>query len=176
MTQPFQFPNGQLAYNADDLIALCQQFPDDGTNYLVREDLEKWLAYIGKNDIAQCAMSARQAALTDRQKLEEFLHKCHSLSSPETASVISAEEKKSIAETTVKVPQTSITESQLEQPVTKIRPEPETKNTNEDVNVVTQATIQTKQTDKSAKSQVEKPSFFKLIASFVINILYRDKN
>lgn len=89
MNQPFRFPNGQLAYNADELLELCQQFPVDGTNYLIKKDLEFWLSYIGKDDIAQCATSARQSSLEDRQKLEEFLNKYHALVSPERQSSIS---------------------------------------------------------------------------------------
>ena len=52
MNQPFYFPDGRLANNADDLLELCQQYPDEATDYLVREDLEKWLAYIGSYDVA----------------------------------------------------------------------------------------------------------------------------
>ena len=84
MTQPFYFANGQLAHSAEDLLELCKKFPDDGTNYLVREDLEKWLTYIGKEDVARCAASARQTPQNDRQKLEDFLTRCHTLSLPET--------------------------------------------------------------------------------------------
>lgn len=100
MTNPFQFANGQLAYNADDLLNLCEQFPGDAIDYLVREDLEKWLAYIGQTDIAQCATNARQEAAGDRQKLEIFLNRCHARSSettePDTTtSVATASEKPS---------------------------------------------------------------------------------
>lgn len=83
MTQPFYFANGQLAHSAEDLLELCQRFPDEGVNHLVKEDLERWLAYIGKEDIAQCATTARQTEHSDRHKLDEFLAKCHALSSPE---------------------------------------------------------------------------------------------
>ena len=79
MTQPFYFPDGRLANNANDLLELCKQYPDDATNFLVREDLEKWLAYIGSHDVAACAANARQTDLGDRQKLEEFLTRCHAL-------------------------------------------------------------------------------------------------
>ena len=159
MTQPFHFPNGQLAYNADDLLELCQQFPDDGTNYLLREDLEKWLVYIGKDDIAQFAASARQTPIEDRQKLEEFLNKCHALSSPEIKSpAVQKEEKTTVVETkqepelvgkpsvaqepeVVKVPQTKVQESSI-----------------------------------SSTPKESKPSFFQLIARLIANVLYRNKN
>ena len=55
MTEPFHFPDGRLANNADDLLELCQQYPDRGTDFLVRHDLENWLAYIGNYDLAECA-------------------------------------------------------------------------------------------------------------------------
>lgn len=106
MTQPFQFSNGQQAHSAEDLLELCQQFPDDGTNYLVREDLEKWLAYIGKEDIAQCARGARQTDQGDRQKLEDFLSKCHALSSPETKPVSESSEVETTPVATVSTPPT----------------------------------------------------------------------
>jgi len=115
MTQPFQFPNGQLAHSAEDLLQLCQQFPDDGTNYLIREDLEKWLAYIGKEDIAQCAVSARQTTFGDRQKLEDFLTKCHTLSSPEADStpdpVVETKRDPTETETKTVSPSTSTAQS-----------------------------------------------------------------
>ena len=156
MTQPFQFANGQLAYNADELLELCQQFPVDGTNYLVREDLEKWLFYIGQDDIAQCAASSRQAALEDRQKLEEFLNKCHALSSPETESSVPAtpESQDSVA-----------IESDLV----------ETRETQ--APAVTE-TIATKTSESSVSSTPsnQKPSFFRAIARLIVNVLYRNKN
>ena len=79
MTQPFYFPDGRLAHNAEDLLELCQQDPDAGTNFLVKQDLEQWLAYIGSYELAECAAEARQTELEDRQKLEEFINRSHSL-------------------------------------------------------------------------------------------------
>ncbi len=84
MTEPFQFSNGQLARNGEDLIKLCQQFPDDATNYLVREDFEKWLAYIGESQFAQCAATARQSDTDVRQKLETFVNRCQTQTSVAT--------------------------------------------------------------------------------------------
>lgn len=155
MTNPFQFPNGQLAHSAEDLLELCQQFPDDGVNYLIREDLEKWLAYIGKEDIAQCAANARQTPLDDRQKLEEFLNKCHALSSPESRDL----PQKSAEPTPVAV----------ETPAVKTKPEPTS------VAVETPA-VETKPEPIPAKNSTEtKPSFFKVVARLFINIFYRNK-
>lgn len=142
MTNPFQFPNGQLAHSAEDLLELCQQFPDDGVNYLVREDLEKWLAYIGKDDIAQCAASARQTSVDDRQKLEEFLNKCHALSSPES---------RDLTEKAIKPEPTPVA---VETPVVEAKPEP----------------------TPIRKSTEKKPSFFKVVAGLIVNVLYRNKS
>ena len=75
MSEPFLFGNGQAAYSAEDLIKLCRQFPEDSRNYLMREDFEKWLAYIGANKVAEFATEARQAAVGEEQKLDLFLSK-----------------------------------------------------------------------------------------------------
>ncbi len=85
MTEPFRFSDGQLAYNVEDLVRLCQQSPDEGINYLMREDLEKWLAYIGKTDLAQQAKKIReQSASSDRERLEKFLAACRQTTTPES--------------------------------------------------------------------------------------------
>ncbi len=75
MTEPFVFANGQTANNAKDLIELCQKFPADSINYLIKEDFEKWLVYIGKPDLAKYAIEARQSQYDDRQKLDLFVAK-----------------------------------------------------------------------------------------------------
>ncbi len=75
MTEPFVFANGQIAHNPQDLIKLCQEFPDDGINYLMREDFEKWLSHIGATKMAKYAAEARQALVANHQKLELFLAK-----------------------------------------------------------------------------------------------------
>ena len=75
MTEPFVFANGQIAHNPQDLIRLCQEFPNDGINYLMREDFEKWLFHIGATKMAKYATEARQALVANHQKLELFLAK-----------------------------------------------------------------------------------------------------
>jgi hypothetical protein len=161
MTQPFQFPNGQLAYSAEDLLELCQKFPDDGVNYLVREDLEKWLAYIGKEDIAQCAANARQTLLDDHQKLAEFLNKCHALSSPASRDLPEkASEPEPVVENTA-----------VAEPVIEAAPESKL--------VVEAAPIKQDQALKSStvpNNKEAKPSFFKVVAKLIVNVLYRNKN
>jgi hypothetical protein len=185
MTQPFQFANGQVAHSAEDLLELCKQFPADGTNYLVREDLEKWLAYIGQNDIAQCAATARQAALEDRQKLEEFLNKCHALASPEQKSALS-EPPQNTGETVaepVETPEQPILET-TEPPVIE-QQEPASVETATPVNnpssVATESATKStsvprsSETSKSSNSTEKKPSFFRMIARLIVNVLYRNR-
>jgi hypothetical protein len=155
MTNPFQFANGQLAYNADELLNLCEQFPGDAINYLVREDLEKWLAYIGKTDIAECATNARQEAISDRQKLEIFLNKCHALSSESTASGA-----------TNPLPTNTVTGSAISETTTLPSVTPARENP---------ASTSTNVASKTASTE-KKPSFFKVIAQLLINIFYRNKN
>ncbi len=164
MTEPFYFADGQLAYSAEDLLELCRKFPDDGSNYLVREDLEKWLTHIGKEDIAQCAASVRQTALDDRQKLDEFLAKCHALSSVDTESAPEALLSTTVEETKPEPVAKETTPAKPEptvQPVatktTPAKPKP---------------TVQPSPSDSAKKS----PSFFRAIARLVVNVLYRNKN
>jgi len=171
MTNPFQFPNGQLAYSAEDLLELCQKFPDDGIHYLVREDLEKWLSYIGKEDIAQCAASARQTPLEDRQKLEEFLNKCHALSSPQSRDLPETTTEPLVEappEPTPIATKTPVVEAPLEPtPIATKTP------------VVEAKPIEQGKTFKAStpsNSASKKPSFFKVIAGLIINVLYRNKN
>lgn len=94
MNEPFYFANGQMAHSADELIKLCRQFPTESSHYLLREDFEKWLNYIGETDIAQFATEARQTNFGDRQKLTEFLLKCDRYkSSPSPEAPLAIEER-----------------------------------------------------------------------------------
>lgn len=73
MSEPFRFSNGQLAHTGDDLLQFCQQFPQDSISYLVGGDFEKWLDYLGEKTLAEKARAARQANLSDLDRLEKFL-------------------------------------------------------------------------------------------------------
>ncbi|MEM8831320.1 MAG: hypothetical protein AAGE96_18460 [Cyanobacteria bacterium P01_G01_bin.19] len=180
MTQPFYFPNGQSAYSAEDLLKLCQEFPDDGVNYLIREDLEKWLAYIGKEDIARCAANARQTSLEDRQKLEEFLTKCHALSSPESRDI----SKQTIQSESI-TPEAKIADVEAESiatsPVVKtsaVEPKPASTSSvsdNPDISVAEANSKQSMQSTSSTSTKT-KPSFFKMIAKLIVNVIYRNKD
>lgn len=98
MSEPFVFANDR-AYNAEDLLKLCQEFPDEAVNYLIKEDFEKWLAYIGKTDFATYAVQARQASVSNEEKLQQFIENCQETKtnvvtkqpekSPESANLLS---------------------------------------------------------------------------------------
>lgn len=127
MIQPFEFPNGQLVYNAEELLELCKQFPVDATNYLIREDLEKWLVYIGNSNLAECAVNARQAAVEDRQKLEEFLEKCHLLSLPQQEDTIPEPEDQAISDQEIAVNTTEPEEDSQPTPTVAFLDNPQNK-------------------------------------------------
>lgn len=218
MTEPFYFSEGRLAYNVADLLELCQQDPDAGTGYLVKQDLENWLAYIGSYDVAECATNARQAALGDRQKLEEFLNKSHSVIQEKAVPAAVTETPSSQAATTVESvvgteeqsvsdPSTSssqateadideskqlaavestLIENSEESPETPSTPTRATEAAVEESKVLAQAesklanergsaTPPTSTTKTSEPINEEKPSFFQIIARFIVKILYRNK-
>jgi ATP phosphoribosyltransferase regulatory subunit HisZ len=185
MTEPFHFPDGRVANNAEDLLKLCEQYPDDATSFLVRQDLEKWLAYIGDYDIAECAANARQIELGDRQKLEDFLNKCHSLTAPqpvpsavtETNIEENIEENlsvpKSVSTTIESSPElitnANVAESEaLEAAETSLAEAIPPKKPESDQSAV-------KTSNSNATNNEEKPSFFQVVAKFIVNILYRNK-
>ena len=217
MTQPFYFPDGRLAHNTEDLLELCQQYPDEGTNFLVKQDLERWLAYIGNYDVAECAANARQSEYEDRQKLEEFLNKSHSLTmaqavpaavietqtnqeltAPQSASE-EGEKSADLQSTSSSQPtQPAIEESkqlaQVESALAENHEETiETPSisANQSIDPSIEESKQLAQVesaliDNSDKSDTptrevsqstdeEKPSFFQVIAKFIVKILYRNK-
>jgi hypothetical protein len=185
MTQPFHFPDGRVANDARDLLELCQQFPDDATGFLVRQDLEKWLAYIGNHDVAECAANARQIDVSDRQKLEDFLNRCHSLTSPPPASSAETEtnmeenieENFSVPESVSPTIETSpeqiananVAESEAleaaEASLTElIPPEKLASLESPDKSVA----------NLNATNSEKKPSFFQVVAKFIVKILDRN--
>jgi hypothetical protein len=183
MTDPFYFPDGKIANNAEDLLNLCEQYPDDATNFLVRQDLEKWLAYIGDYDIAECAANARQIELGDRQKLEDFLNKCHSLTAPQpvpsAVTETNIEENSSVPEsipTTIEsspelIANANVAESEaleaaeasLAEAIPPKQPAPE------------QPSVKTAVNSNATTNGEEKLSFFQVVAKFIVRILYRNK-
>lgn len=182
MTEPFHFPDGRVANNAEDLLKLCEQYPDDATSFLVRQDLEKWLAYIGDYDIAECAANARQIELGDRQKLEDFLNKCHSLTAPQpvpsAVTETNIEENSSVPKsipTTIEsspelIANANVAESEaLEAAETSLAEAiPPKQPASEQSSVKTTV-------NSNATHGEKKLSFFQVVAKFIVNIFYRNK-
>lgn len=185
MTQPFYFPDGRAANDAKDLLELCEQYPDEATGFLVRHDLENWLAYIGSYDVAECAANARQIEAEDRQKLEDFLQRCHSLNSstpvptaapePNIQDNLTAPDKATVTEAEAKTLQeTPFQEVSIEETPEKTP----AKTTLEEAVPPQPATPTAKSaaiSDASSTNSAEKPSFFQVVAKFIVKILYRNK-
>ena len=110
MTEPFKFSDGQLAYTVEELISLCQKFPSESLEYLMREDFEKWLDYIGKSDVAAKARQIRQASLSDSDRIKQFITQCQGVSvstkelSPKTPTSDVSKPEVPTAPTAAKVP------------------------------------------------------------------------
>ncbi|MBW4536132.1 MAG: hypothetical protein KME09_19530 [Pleurocapsa minor HA4230-MV1] len=192
MTEPFHFPDGRVANNAEDLLKLCEQYPDDATSFLVRQDLEKWLAYIGDYDIAECAANARQIELGDRQKLEDFLNKCHSLTAPEpvpsAVTETNIEENEENIEENLSVPKSvsttiesspelianaNVAESEALEAAEASLTEAIPPKKPESVESSDKSAVKT--SNSNATKNEKKPSFFQVVAKFIVNILYRNK-
>lgn len=175
MNQPFHFPNGRVANNAQDLLELCEQYPDDATSFLVRQDLENWLAYIGNYEAAECATNARQAAVDDRQKLEEFISRYHSLTEPQPVpaavtetniedNLTASESAATVTKTPEKLPDTDTTSS-TDRSLAEATPPKQT---------ASQTTLSSeKSAAKTPADSVdgeEKPSFFQVVARLFVKI------
>ncbi len=108
MTEPFKFSDGQLASTAEELISLCQKSPAESLDYLMREDFEKWLNYIGRSDLAAKAQQVRQAAIPDSDRIKQFITQCQTTpvaakkSTSTTADVVS-KPKATVTPTATKV-------------------------------------------------------------------------
>ena len=172
MTQPFHFPNGQAANDAKDLLQLCKQYPDDATGYLVRQDLEKWLAYIGDDDVAECAANARQIDVDDRQKLEEFLNRCHSLNAPKPVSTPTTETK---IEENLTAPESTSTTTETSPEKTVTNPSPAIVESLEAATPPKPPAAKTPANGTAVDSEEKKTSFFHVVAKFIVRILYRNK-
>ena len=163
MTEPFNFPDGRVANDAKDLLELCEQYPDDATGFLVRQDLEKWLAYIGNYNFAECATNARQTDMDDRQKLEEFLSRCHSVTVADA--VPKAQPETAIADN-MTAPESGAVITEVPEAPNET---PADKSLSEAVPPKTQPVV------SSSPESHEKLSFFQVVAKFIVKILYRNK-
>jgi hypothetical protein len=70
---PFVFRNGQKAYAVEDLARICREAPADALFHLLEGHFEPWLTYIGRDDLAQRAKSARLSSGSDETRLSAFL-------------------------------------------------------------------------------------------------------
>ena len=110
MTEPFNFSDGQSASTVEELISLCQKFPSESLEYLMREDFEKWLDYVGKSDAAAKARQIRQASLSDSDRIKQFITQCQSTlveaikSSPKTPTTDVSKSEATVAPTATAVP------------------------------------------------------------------------
>ena len=186
MTEPFNFPDGRMANNAEDLLELCEQYPDVATSFLVQQDLERWLAYIGSYDIAECATNARQIDTGDREKLEEFLNRCHSLSEPQPvpAAVVEPNIEDNMTPPESGEPIMDLPPKWTESAARNTEPTPpkQVEAVIEDLSPEETSTPASESKPQAASPKVdseeksqEKPSFFQVVAKFIVKILYRDK-
>lgn len=178
MNQPFHFPDGRVANDAKDLLELCEQYPDDAAGFLVRQDLENWLAYIGDYEAAECAANARQIDIGDRQKLEEFIQRYHSLTAPnpvpEAATETNIEDNLTAPESAAvvtEIPEKPTVESSV--PATdkslEVATPPNKPASLETEPSAQKPTAQTPLNSNSAQDR-EKPSFFQVVAKLFVKI------
>ncbi len=81
MPEPFKFSNGQIAYNINDLVTVCSNYPENSGEYFLRGDFEGWLNYIGLESLAAKASEIRQRSdIAEQQKLAEFIASCQPIS------------------------------------------------------------------------------------------------
>jgi hypothetical protein len=73
MTEPFRFSSGLVAYSVQDLIGVCHKSPQEVIYYLNRGDFEKWLAYIGEENIAKKVEEVHYSSVSDEEKLKQFI-------------------------------------------------------------------------------------------------------
>jgi len=110
MTEPFKFSDGQSAYTVEELIPLCQKYPSESLEYLMRGDFEKWLDYIGKSDLAAKVSQIRQGSISDGDRIKQFITQCQSISvptqksSPKTITPDVSKSKATVATTATAVP------------------------------------------------------------------------
>ena len=77
--KPFIFRNGEQAFSIAELLNIAQKLPQEGIYFLMSEDFEKWLKYIGQNGFAEVAASARQSPYTPEPRLHHFVQTCLSI-------------------------------------------------------------------------------------------------
>ena len=191
MTEPFNFPDGRMANNAEDLLELCEQYPDEATGFLIGQDLERWLAYIGSYEVAECAANARQLDTGDRQKLEEFLNRCHSITEPNPAPAAVVEPNiednmtpPESGEPIMDLPPKWTESASLKTGAIPPKPPSEVTPDNSPAEAIATSTPESKseeavtesepetETKAATTNSQEKPSFFQVVAKFFVKIFY----
>ena len=135
MTEPFKFSDGQLAYTAEELFSFCQESPAKSLEYLMREDFEKWLDYIGKSDLAAKARQIRQASLSDSDRIKQFITQCQSISvptqksSPTTITPDTSKSEAAVASTATTAPKASTATTAPKAPTATTAPKAPTATT-----------------------------------------------
>ena len=177
MIQSFQFLDGKVANSTQELLELCQQYPDRATNFLINQDLEKWLAYIGDYKIAECAVNVRQIEMSDRQKLEEFIERCRAITAPQAVPA-------AVTQTNIK---DNLTPPDSAAPIDKIPQQPfQGLKVDSATATVTKSTeavtpkppaILVEEPEKETLNSPQangkgKPSFLQVVATLIIKILY----
>lgn len=181
MTEPFRFSNNQIANDANDLLKLCQHYPDEATGFLVRQDLENWLAYIGNYEAAECATNARQTDMSDRQKLEEFINRYRSLTAsnpvPEAVTATNIEDNLTAPEsgsTITDVPEPANINNSPSATTESLEPAtpPKQPASMATATASPESTANTSNDSANANStdNEEKPSFFQVVAKLLVKI------
>ena len=173
MIESFQFSDGKVANSTQELLKLCQQNPDLATNFLINQDLEKWLAYIGDYEIAECAIGVRQTEMSDRQKLEEFIARYHSITQPQAVPAAVTETNVENNPTTPEL--TAPINKIPQQPFQGLKVDPATATVSKSTEAIppkSPAESDQKNLNSSRANNKEKPSFLQVVATLIIKILY----
>lgn len=70
---PFYFRNRLEAHSPEELVTLCEQYPDDAMFHLAGGHFEPWLTYIGRSDLALVAHVGSRKVTTWEEPLAKFL-------------------------------------------------------------------------------------------------------
>ena len=71
--EPFVFSDEEEASSVEELIKISEKLPQQGIDFLMGGNFEKWLAYIGRNDLAEIAISARSSPDDAATSLRQFI-------------------------------------------------------------------------------------------------------
>ena len=169
MIQSLQFSDGKVANSTQELLELCQQYPDRATNFLINQDLEKWLAHIGDYQIAECAVNVRQSDMSDRQKLFEFIERYRAITAPQV--VPAAVTQTSIKDNLTPPDSAAPIDKVPQQPFQGLKVDPATVTVTKSTEAIPPES-ERKIFNSSQANSKEKPSFLQVVATLIIKILY----